>query len=229
MKEKYGKFYIILIIILVVSLSSCKTFLKAEQVNESAASYLYDLSLQYNKIESYRAKITMISGDGKNDLMQTGIFYYKKPSYYRLELYIDSKMQDLIIKDKKYKWHYSKWLNTVVKYKLDNESEQNMELLDIVTGYIKQRNMVFLGKKQIDGNNLYIFTGKFNYGKDNANITFYLQDNGIIKIIEMVDTQDNFRIVKKFSDIRINIPLKGSLFDFSPPDGVRIIDKTQSQ
>jgi outer membrane lipoprotein-sorting protein len=58
---------------------------------------------------------------------------------------------------------------------------------------------------------------------------YFDKQTGILVIMALLDRKDRPLLEVKFNDIQVNPELPASTFDYTPPEGVEVVDKTRAE
>ncbi|MBA59845.1 MAG: hypothetical protein CMQ40_11845 [Gammaproteobacteria bacterium] len=170
----------------------------------------------FEKINSFRANLEQVVLDSGETYV--GNIWFKKPNFYRLEM--NSPISQYIVSDGAYIWTHDVDLDQVIVKDVD-QSAADMSLTLLIADPIS-----FL-----DGNKVTRFPGE----KTDSYLVEMETEDSIVKNVMVGFTSgrlssflleprvgDPFRIV--FNEVVLNQPIKQSVFRFSVPPDVDLID-----
>lgn len=178
---------------------------------QKADEVLKSLQNKFDSINDLQANISQTT-DGKQNL--TGKLFYKKENMFRLEL-----KNHLIISNGKTSWNYSNKENKVIISEVNDESEGMFSINKLVYEYPSDCD-VSLAEEEgsavlvLIPNNLKL---SFNYLK-----LFINPDNLISKVILSEGAGSLSQV--NISDYILNKNIPDSKFNFTPPEGCKVID-----
>lgn len=148
-----------------------------------------------------------------------GVFYLHRPGKFRWN-YLKPFKQEIVSNGGKV-WFYDEDLEQVTIKKLDQSLGSTPALL--LSGDIDLEDNFILERQGVDGNLLWL---KLLPKQEDSGFKYILigLDHGILAGMEL---NDNFGQLTRiyFSKVKINPPLKESLFKFTPPEGVDIFEE----
>lgn len=221
-KMKLNKLFIIIILF--------TNFLYADPPHnwKSHSMVAKEVIQTYRSLKTYRANFVIKT---KNKV-QSGIAYFKEPGKVRFEF--TQPYGDLLISDGKILWIIIGSQNLVGKQdlSLDVKNEDNRPIFAVMPG----RGVEHLFNKyhyrfddinqpkEINGKNYYVLDleQKVKIGGYEKMKLFINADNFLI---EKAEAEGSFGILTNidFFDIKTNIELQGKLFQYTPPDNVKIV------
>ncbi|MDD5455135.1 MAG: hypothetical protein PHW62_06545, partial [Candidatus Ratteibacteria bacterium] len=100
---------------------------------------------------------------------------------------------------------------------------------------LKRNSISYMRTEKIDGKEVYIFQGtpeiadveEMSFVPEKLEIGIYA-DSGMISKMVMINKEGKEMMSQTYSNIRLNIDIPDSEFEFSAPGGVQVIDITKS-
>ncbi len=171
------------------------------------------LQAEYNSITDFTAVFSQSaeSAAGKTISLLKGDFYYKKENKFRIET-----PGQLIISNGETVWNYNEKLNRAI---INNMDEMNFPLIDDILFELPEKGRVE-EKKIKNGWQVKIIpddNSSFRSVSVNVDKNFQITDIGLEGFD---DTIYRFSL----SEQKYNTGLKDDLFNFSPAEGIEIID-----
>ena len=176
----------------------------------------FSLIRNFEKINSFRANLEQVALDSGESY--GGNIWFKKPNFFRLEM--NSPISQYIVSDGAYIWTHDVDLGQVIVKEIDQSAEE-MSLTLLIADPV-----LFL-----DGNKVTRFPGD----KTDSYLVEMETEDSIVKNVMVGFTSgrlssflleprvgDPLRIV--FDEVVLNKPIKQSVFRFSVPPGVDLID-----
>ncbi|MBN1291414.1 MAG: outer membrane lipoprotein carrier protein LolA [Candidatus Latescibacteria bacterium] len=197
-------------------------------------------------VKSYSADMSMTIEVMGNKMVTTGTFIYKNPQKTKMETEMDMggmKMKQITVSDGKTAWTYQPAMNMVTKIDLEKvkaETQGEMPekigsdlskafngLIDDSTSYVRSDT--------VDGVKVSVFQGTPEI-KDAPNMPFtpakietWVGDNdGLLRKMIMFNDEGKEMMTQSYSNIKINVAVDDSYFEFTPPEGAQVIDMTES-
>jgi chaperone LolA len=188
---------------------------------QSGKEIIESLRKKYASIDDAVVKFeqTVKYGVSKFEQSFSGTFYFKKKNKYRIET-----DQQIVVTDGVTSWLYSKVNNQVIidKYREDKDiSSPERFLLSISDEYIP----VILRTERNDGKKIYIL--KLTPRDENSSIEsakiWVVEGDLQITRVEITDISGTVTTYSVKS-IKINSGVEDSIFKFSIPSGVKVVD-----
>ncbi len=188
---------------------------------QSGKEIIESLRKKYASIDDAVVKFeqTVKYGVSKFEQSFSGTFYFKKKNKYRIET-----DQQIVVTDGVTSWLYSKVNNQVIidKYREDKDiSSPEKFLLSISDEYIP----VILRTERNDGKKIYIL--KLTPRDENSSIEsakiWVVEGDLQITRVEITDISGTVTTYSVKS-IKINSGVEDSIFKFSIPSGVKVVD-----
>jgi chaperone LolA len=172
--------------------------------------YLQSLQDKFNSIKDFNASFNQ-SIDGKSTL--SGKIFFKKENNFRIEF-----GNSTIVSDGITSWNFNKKENKVII----TEYEEDGSLFSI-NFLVYQFPAQCALKGEPDGNLKKLTLTPKSRTSNLGEVTLWINRNDLIEKVQTSDPASGL-IELNFSDIRINQTLPISNFQFTPPQGSRIID-----
>lgn len=198
-----------LILTLIFFLFSANTF-----AQPSAAS---ELAKRLSAYKTYQANFTQATFSNGGRQNSNGKFYLQRPGKFRWE--INSPNRQIIIANGKTLWMFEVDLQQVTKQAINMRSANNPAVL--LSGQVGQLIKSYrVSKVQLKGKSWYQLVPRSKRSsflmvrmrfRKNSLVAIWLKNN--------LDQTSLFQ----FSNIKINLNLKPSLFNFKPPPGVDVL------
>lgn len=186
----------------------------------------------FNGLETYSARFQISTTEGSRSQQLSGRVYYMKPGKVRYEF--DQPAGNLIVSDGRTMWFYIRRLNAVGRQdlSLDRRNENNRPIFDEdpltgLTRLFRKYHYHFDAPDQpraIDGRRFFVLDleQREKIGGYETMRLFIDPQSYLIQRAEGADSYGK-RSVITFSDIALNPPLAGKLFQYEPPEGARVV------
>ena len=204
------------------------------------------LEAQAKTINSYSADLTMNMEVMGQKMVSTGKLLFKKPQKSRMDM--TTKMGGMeisqsTVSDGKTTWTYQPQMNIVQKIDMekilsetgnDLTKQNNGNLSDSLEGMIPG-SISYIKTEKVNGEQTYVFEGKPKVSQMN-NMPFSLEKmklwlsvkDGMPRKVVIFDKDGKEIMTQEYSNIKINIDIPDSQFEFNPPEGVQVTDMTDS-
>lgn len=189
-----------------------------------------NLSEKFDEIKSYTAEVNIVIGDEHKKEFNTAKVYYKNPDLFRMEIYSNDRLIELVVKNKEAKWHYIDIISTVFKYEGSQKEPDNVSINDVIMDFYNHKNLEYMGKTDVDG--MLCESYDFDLINDNQKnrITVYINPaNGMLKKIKMSEDNGSFSVEETFKDIGINAEVDDSNFVYVPAQGTQVVEVGKDQ
>jgi outer membrane lipoprotein-sorting protein len=200
----------LLVCLLVLALLMGCTQLTAEQIAEEMKKRyeaLQDMSGEFivttdfgGKKESYRAK-----------------FWMKMPNKYRSE-----DENTLVVSNGSMMWVYDRVRNEVTKIEINASERPQFDYGAIVEELLESYDVKLLGEEEIGGRSCYVIEAK---SKGMALSQKLWVDKEFWYPLRIEMGFENFTSVVEYRNVSFNTGLNDDLFEFTPPEGAKIIEK----
>jgi len=231
----------IVVVIFIVVLFISTGFAIADQKTEELMS---KIQAKAKTINSYRADLTMNMEMMGQKIVYTGNLSFKKPHKSKME--INGKigpmdMKQIIISDGKMAWTYQPNMNMVQKIDLekiiaetgDNSKQKNGDPSNPFQS-LKRDSIIYIRTEKIDDKDVYLFQGvpeiqdtqDISLIPEKVEIGIYA-DNGMLSKMVMFNKEGKEMMSQVYSNIRLNLEIPDSEFEFTPPEGVQVMDMTE--
>jgi len=188
---------------------------------------------KFKAVESYTADFTIATVDGKKTNNMSGKIYYQKPNFVRFEF--SRPAGNEMISDGRTLWVYIKRINAAGKQDLRlNKKDENSKL---IFSEIPGPGLIRLFRKYH-----YRFDTPKQPRKESGRNVFVLdleqreKIGGYEKMVLHIDAKD-YLVTKaiasddygkvstiSFSNMKLNVPLDGALFQYKPGRSVRVVN-----
>ncbi|QIW09430.1 outer membrane lipoprotein chaperone LolA [Francisella sp. LA112445] len=189
-------------------------------INICFADAAQDLVKKIKSINSMTANFNQRLINSQNDMNTQGKMSLKKPQFFRWV--ITSPNNQKIISNGKKLWIYDGDLEQLIIKKVSNNIAQYPYLI-LLSKNTENIDKLFTVKEK--GGNNYILKPK-NDEMINSIVIKFDSDNKL-KSLEISTSLNQFTQIK-FSDVKDNVSLDNSLFNFKAPKDTDVIDETKS-
>jgi outer membrane lipoprotein carrier protein len=189
-------------------------------INICFADAAQDLVKKIKSISSMTANFNQRLINSQNDMNTQGKMSLKKPQFFRWV--ITSPNNQKIISNGKKLWIYDGDLEQLIIKKVSNNIAQYPYLI-LLSKNTENIDKLFTVKEK--GDNNYILKPK-NDEMINSIVIKFDSDNKL-KSLEISTSLNQFTQIK-FSDVKDNVSLDNSLFNFKAPKDTDVIDETKS-
>ncbi len=215
------------------------------EIDQKTSQLIAELEAKAEAINSYLADSTMNMEMIGQKMVYTGTLAFKKPNKSRLEMNTklgSMDMKQIIVSDGKTVWTYQPNMKIVQKMDLDkiiaetgNDNKQKNGDPSDPFQNLDRDSITYIRTDKIDGKDVYIFKGypRMTAGAENApfvpdNIEIGLNaDSGMLGKMVMFNKEGKEMMSQTYSNIRLNIDIPDSKFEFTPPEGVQVMDMTE--
>lgn len=194
-------------IVLIIFLLVLITALNAQNNGEA---YLKSLQDKFNTIQDFTATVNQ-SIDGRASL--SGKIFFKKVNNFRIEF-----GNSTIVSDGTTSWNFNKKENKVII--TDYEEDGSLFSINFLVFQFPAQCTL---KGESDGNLKKLTLTPKSRTSNLGEVTLWINQNDLIEKVQTSDPASGL-VELNFSDIRINQTLPISNFQFTPPQGSRIID-----
>lgn len=195
------------------------------------------ISLLSKSIESYKADFKVITNeDGKVDEIE-GHMKFKWPNLIRQEMRIlpQSSQNELVVTNGRVKWIYMPHLNVAQRYDLEAMNKDAQETYGLLADYIDEESIRYVGADTIEAEEVYVLEGhpspiiKKRDPKHPSRAKFFVGiKDGLVRKVAFYDQQENEAFSQIFWNIREDKRISLSDFEFTPPEGVRVFQVTDT-
>ena len=196
-------------------------------------------------VKSYRADMVLTMEMMGKKMASKGKVIFKKPDKMWMEMNTDMgtvKMKQVQISNGKTAWTYQPMMKMATKIDIEKvraEAKKNLgehQSYDISKPFhgFKQDSLSCLRTDKIDGKKVYVFEG-FPRQPETAQMKFAPvktqiwigADDGIHRKMIMFNDEGKEMMSQSYTNIEVNIKIADSQFEFTPPEGVQIMDMTE--
>lgn len=197
-------------------------------------------------INSYTTDLSMTMKVMEKEMVSTGKLSYKKPgkSHMKMNTQIGNmNMEQTVVSDGKTTWTYQPQMNMAQKIDIGriveetgiDITEQHGGELSNALGGLEKDSISYVKTDTINGEEVYIFEGKPK-DSDMGNMPFTLSKmqlwlspkDGMPRKVIIFDEGNKQIMSQEYSNMKVNIDIPDSRFEFTPPEGVQIMDMTES-
>jgi len=212
---------------------------------EGTKQIMADLKTKAAAVKSFRADTTTkMQMMGKNMSMRGNILF-KKPKKTRTEMTMDMgamKMEQIHISDGKTTWMYQPKMNMAMRIDMEKVAAETKEepagekTEDISKPFqsCQQESISHVRSDEIDGGKAHVFQGqpeKSDRKKtpfDPAKIELWIgADDGLVRKMIFLDEEGNQMMSQSYTNVQLNVEAADSQFEFTPPEGVQVVDMTE--
>jgi outer membrane lipoprotein carrier protein len=176
------------------------------------------LQKEYETITTISASFTQEVTGGGNKLDSEGTVFFKKPG--RMKWIYKTPNRDELVSDGKTVWFFQSDLNQVMERPIEGASSVATDFLTGV-GNLKKDFEITLVK---ENGSVYRLALSPNNPQPNLK-RFYIEVDKTNFLVIKTIVENYFGTVTtvSFRNIRLNVPIKDSFFEFSPPKGAAVI------
>jgi outer membrane lipoprotein-sorting protein len=180
-------------------------------------------------------------------VVTTGTCLFKKPNKMRLETVMDMgamKLEQTQISNGKEVWTYQPKMNMANKIDMAKVGSAipgaggpGGGANDISKPFqgLRPDSIALVRTEDLEGKKAYVFAGvpgEPNLPKmpfDLAKVEVWIgADDGLVHRVTMLNTQGKEIMSRTYSNIQVNVEAADSLFEFTPPPGVQVMDMTEA-
>ena len=204
-----------------------------------------ELEAKAKTINSYRADSKMEMEMMGQKMIYTGTLAFKKPNKSRMGM--DTKMgaintKQIMISNGKTVWTYQPHMKIAHKMDLeriitetgDDNRQKNGDPSDPFQN-LDRDSIVYLRTEKIDRKDVHIFRGYPRKATGTENMPFMPgkieigldADSGMLSKMVMFNKEGKEMMSQTYSNIRLNVVISDSEFEFTPPEGVQVMDITE--
>lgn len=191
-------------------------------INISFADAAKDLIEKIKNIHSMTANFSqkLIDGQSSNNLNSKGKMSLKKPQYFKWITTFPNNQE--IVSNGTKLWIYDGDLDQLIIKKVSNDIAQFPYLI-LLSESTNNINKLFTVKEE--NNNSYILKPKNYQMIDSIKIKF--SPNNQLKYLEISTSLNQFTKIE-FTNVKTDVDISDTSFDFKAPKGTDIIDETKS-
>jgi len=200
-----------------------------------------ELEDKRGKVEAYRAQLTVNMEMMGQTITTEGTQWFKRPKRTRSDMPLATGgMRQIMISDGKITWTYQPQSNMAMKVdtervgrELGKEDTGTDGASDPFKG-IKRESLRHIGKKTVEGEEVHIFEAEserilpmfqgVTLGR--AEVWVGAAD-GLVRKGVFYGEEGKELISHTYSAVAVNVPIPDSLFVFTPPEGVQVVDMTE--
>lgn len=220
------------------------TGISSVQADQKTEELIAKLEAKAGKIESYRADMTMNMEMMGQKMVYTGNLSFKKPNKSRMQMNAKigaMDMQQTIVSNGKTTWSYQPNMKIAQKMDLEkiiaetgNDTGQKNGDPSNPFQSLNRDSIAYVRTDKIDGKDVYIFQG-IPQVTEAENVPFIpakieiglSADNGMLSKIVMFSNEGKEMMSQSYSNVQLDINIPDSQFEFTPPEGVQVMDMTE--
>jgi outer membrane lipoprotein-sorting protein len=174
---------------------------------------------KYNGIKDMKGTMIVITDFQGKKKVEKIEFAMKKP-----DKYWSSGDNYTMVSDGKIMWIYDKKKNEVVKIKLPQAEKPKFDYGELVKDLLKNNEVKLLGNEEISGRDCYVIEVV------PRNKTFYVKqklwiDKEFWYPLKIEINYGEFNSTIEYKDVKFNIGIPDSFFEFKPPKGAKIVEQ----
>jgi len=215
------------------------------RAEKSAEQIMADLESKASTVTSYSADMAMTMSMMGQKMTTNGKYVFKTPNKIWMETEMDMgamKMKQIYISNGKTAWAYQPTMKMVTKINMEKitaemkDSGMGQKPGDIskpFQGFDKE-SVSFDRTDTIGGEKVYVFKGTpQNMNMDKMPFAISIMemwigaDNGLAMKMAMFNEEGVEIMTQTYSNIELNIEVDESRFEFTPPEGVQVMDMTE--
>lgn len=219
-----------------LSIVLCFSSSYAAQAKSTVPSPQIDeITAKAEAIDSYTADIQITMLKEPEKVQMSGKIMHKKPDKLNMELSIvgDNPMKQMTISNGDCLWQYIPQANVArkvnIKSALAKGFMQEQGGLHMPFKDIEPESIKFVGRSAVYGHRVLVFEGKPKESLKQQDPERFIKmavwvspEDGLARRVAVYDGQDNEVMVQEFTNLKTNIFLRDSLFEFNPPKGTKI-------
>jgi outer membrane lipoprotein-sorting protein len=204
-----------------------------------------DLQAKAAAVKSYRADTTTTIQMMGKKMSMPGNIVFKKPKKSRSETVMDMgavKMQQIHVSDGKTAWMYQPKMKMVTRIDLEKVAAETkkepagQETTDICKPLqcLQRESISHVRTEEIEGSKVCVFQGlpgKSGFQKMPFNLAkmemWVGADDGVMRKMIMFNDEGNEVMSQSYTNIQLNIEVADSQFEFTPPEGVQVLNMTE--
>jgi len=219
------------------------------QTNSKTTQMLEEVAGKTADIASYKVDTKMESQMMGQAMIMNGEMAFKKPNKMHMKTTSNMMggMTQEIFTSGDIVWTYMPMMKMATKMDLSKMGAQNSQRAGMAdqaditkpfAGFPKE-NVKYIETKKVGGREVYVFEATPDFGGQMPpgqptpqmfpeKIIFWLDaDTGLPSKVTMVGKDGKTMMEQTYSNFRINIPIDDSEFEFTPPEGVQVMDMTE--
>lgn len=146
---------------------------------------------------------------------------YRAKFWMKGEKYMSDDEKILTVSNGSVMWIYDKEKNEVLRMNFSSERPQ-FDYGMIVKGLIENYNIELLGEESVDNRECYIIKAEPKFGGGKMRMWV---DKEFWYPMRMEISTEGITTVVEYRNVSFNTGLSDNMFEFTPPDGVKIVDK----
>ena len=180
--------------------------------DDAGEKLLKNLQDKFDKVKNLSADFKQ-STNGK--ALLTGKFFFKKEDKLRIEF-----KNSILVSDGTTNWSYNQKEHKVIISKNDGNNASPFSLQKVVFDYPKE---CMVASEMDNGTKLLVLTPNGDSSIGYSLIKIWMSNENLINRIVLKDKADNL-IQIDFSKYKVNQKISESKFNFTPPEGSKVID-----
>jgi outer membrane lipoprotein-sorting protein len=215
------------------------------QAAETPEQIIADLTEKAEAVETVRAHLTMTMAMMGQKMTMTGPVLVAKPRRSRIETSMDlgrMKMEQIVISDGSTIWTYQPTLKMVHKIDaekvaaatgMDDAAQTGGDIMQPLRG-LEPKSIKLLRTEQIDEANAYVLEGSPRVANmpqlpfRPERIRIWIEaDHGLLRKVVMFDAEGAEMMSQNYDNIEVNVDVPDEKFQFTPPEGVQVLDMTE--
>ncbi len=215
--------------------------LSADPATEKVIS---ELEAKAAAVKTYQADMTMTTEMMGKKMVWQGKMLFKRPRKMWMEMIMDMgamKMKQIHVSDGRITWVYQPQMKMVTKIDLERVTAEMKEKMgESNSGDISkpfqgfQQETLSYRIKKAGGEKFYVFQGlpkiperqKMTFSP--ARMEMWLgADDGLARKIIMFTEEGKEMMSQVYTNVKINVSIADSRFEFTPPEGVQVMDMTE--
>ncbi|GAB4351410.1 MAG: hypothetical protein Kow0099_35450 [Candidatus Abyssubacteria bacterium] len=196
------------------------------------------------KVESYRVDLRMETSMMNQEVVTEGEMSFKKPDKLHM-VTVTSTMPGVkqeVFADADIVWTYMPQMRIVTRVDMSKVKGKGPlpggmnDTADITKPFegFSEENIRFIDQKVQDGREYYLFEAMPSAGSQGVQmaphkIGFWIHAaTGLPHRVIMYAKDGSVVMEQQYSNFRLNVPIEESEFEFTPPDGVQVMDMTEA-
>ncbi len=215
------------------------------RAEKSTEQIIADLESKASTVTSYSADMAMTMSMMGQEMTTNGKYVFKTPDKIWMETEIDMgamKMKQIFISDGKTAWAYQPTMKMVTKIDMEKITAEMKgsgmgqkpgDISKPFQGFDKE-SISFDRTDTVGGEKVYVFKGTPKSGyMQKLPVTISKMemwigaDNGLAMKMAMFNEEGAEILTQTYSNIELNIEVDESRFEFTPPEGVKVMDMTE--
>ncbi len=190
-------------------------------VQMSAEDIAKKMQEKWKEVEDYSGvQSVTVTMNGKTSSAEYK-FVFKKPN----KIWMLDKTHDLLmVSNGKKLWSYDEKNKTVVVMNVSNFQAFSMNYSEIIKDILDKFDVKLLGEEKVAGRNCYVISLKPKSGLINETIKMWV-DKTFWMPLKTELSMKGMKVVTEYKNLSINTGVSDDLFEFKPPEGVKVVTK----